>query len=52
MNRQIEGFLSDPLRPLDSAPRPNNKRAKDRDDDERSELVAKGLANCDIKGAL
>ena len=51
VNRQIDAFLADPFSPLELPPQNNNAKKKN-GDDIRAKLVAKKLANCDIKGAV
>jgi hypothetical protein len=51
VNRQIDAFLTDPFRPVEPSPQSNTIQNKARDDT-RAKLVAKKLANCDIKGAV
>ena len=51
VNRQIDAFLSDPTRNIEMSPRANKKQ-KEQNDDMRAKLVAKKLANSDIKGAV
>ena len=49
INRHIDAFLSDPLRPLETMSRENNTK-NSQDKDTRAKLVANKLGNIDIKG--
>ena len=51
IKRQIDDFLAEPLRPLEGV-RPNTSRKRSSDKDTYARLVAKKLANNDIKGAI
>ena len=53
VNRQIDAFLTDSFRPVEPASKLNNSSSKKKEgDDIRAKLVAKKLANSDIKGAV
>ena len=51
VNRQIEAFLEDPFCPLEPSSHTHRKTMKS-GDDFCAKMVAKKLANCDIKGAV